>query len=227
MEIREVMGLRGNAGVELVVNIRGGGEGGMKIDEKEVVDRNYALRRLRKAYVVAEHTLHGEIRKQYPDLKIGPALEDDEGRSKVGFVGGIPVPIFNANVGGIAAARAKREVASVAYERAYEGIVAKLARLGRKRQVLREEYFAMVKGVGPLVDRQLEDAKRLIGLGEAEVLVLLESLKRGYEVKEGLIETRLAEALVVHEIEYLSGPVRVEKKKDMKKKAADKKEVSR
>ena len=40
------------------------------------------LRRLREEYEVAEHALHREIRKQYPDLTIGPLYETDQGQSQ-------------------------------------------------------------------------------------------------------------------------------------------------
>ena len=72
---------------------------------------NLTLARLHAEYEVAERTLNREIRKQYPDLTIGPTYQYEEGQSRVGFAGGLPLPIFNANVRGIAEAEAQRTVA--------------------------------------------------------------------------------------------------------------------
>ena len=62
------------------------------------------LRQLREEYEVAEHALHREIRKQYPDLTIGPLYETDQGQSRLGFLGATPLPLLNATRPGIAEA---------------------------------------------------------------------------------------------------------------------------
>lgn len=169
-------------------------------------ESNLTLARLQTEYRVAEQTLLREIRKQYPDLTIGPQGESDQNQSRIGFIGSIPLPILESNRGGIAAARAEREVARAAFETEYERIVGRLASLRERLQGVRARGMTIDKTLIPLIDRQVDDARRLVGLGESGTLVLLESLVRAHEAKLKLIEVRLETARITNEIRYLVGP---------------------
>ncbi len=147
-----------------------------------------------------------EIRKQYPDITIGPQGESDEGQSRVGFVGAIPIPILNSNRGGIAEARAQREVARAAFETEYERIVGRIAALRARLKGVRTGRRTLDKNLVPLVDRQVADARRLMELGEGGSLVLLESLVRAHEAKMKMIEVQLEGAQSSNEIRFLIGP---------------------
>ena len=72
--LRMLLGLSPDAPIELLPSI--------DVPEDSAERRDFAssleLRRLREEYEVAEHTLHREIRKQYPDLTIGPLYEADQ-----------------------------------------------------------------------------------------------------------------------------------------------------
>ena len=52
-------------------------------------EQHPALIALHDEYAVSEATLLREIRKQYPDLTIGPAYESEQGDSRIGLVAGI------------------------------------------------------------------------------------------------------------------------------------------
>ena len=56
-----------------------------------------------------EHALHAEIRRQYPDLKLGPAYANEEGLDRFGLVAGISIPLWNRNRKGIAEAESRRD----------------------------------------------------------------------------------------------------------------------
>lgn len=171
-----------------------------------LLQRNPTLQRLEDEYEVAEQRLHLEIRKQYPDLTIGPQYEDDQGQSRIGFVGAIPLPIINGNRQGIAVARAERELARAAHETECEQIMGRLAAARIRLGALQEDRRYLATEMAPLVDRQLADARRLLELGEGGGLVLLESLTRSHESKLQLIAIQLDEALASAEIEHLIGP---------------------
>ncbi len=49
-----------------------------------------------------------EIRKQYPDLKLGPCYANEEGLDRIGLVAGVTLPLWNRNRKAIANAKAKR-----------------------------------------------------------------------------------------------------------------------
>lgn len=60
-------------------------------------------------YEASQAELKLEIRKQYPDLNIGPGYQLDQGDSKWTLSLSLPVGLFNRNRGPIAEARARRE----------------------------------------------------------------------------------------------------------------------
>lgn len=128
-EIRSVMGISPSAPASLIPTLAATGG---KADGN-LTETNPTLIRLRSDYEVAELTLLREIRKQFPDLELGPNFEDDQAQSKIGVIGAIPIPIFNSNKGGIAAARAEREVARAAYETEMERTEGKLAAMRASR----------------------------------------------------------------------------------------------
>ena len=131
-----------------------------------------------------------------------------EGQSRIGFIGAIPLPILNSNKGGIAKARAEREVAQAAFETEFERTVGRLAGLRTKQRAIRAQRRTIDKDVIPLVDRQVADARRLLELGEGGSIVLLESLVRAHEAKLKLIDLQLEESNTNNEIRHLLGPDR-------------------
>ncbi|MEQ8770474.1 MAG: TolC family protein [Phycisphaerales bacterium] len=203
--VRAVLGLSPGAPIELVpsLDVHGYADDG---GPSEAAAGNQTLARLRTEYEVAEQTLRREIRKQYPDLTIGPLYESDEGQSRVGLFGAIPVPVLNANKRGIAEAEAEREFARAACETEYERVVGRIAGARARARALLAEREHLVAELVPLVDHQLADARRLLELGEGGGLVLLESMVRAHETKMHLIDVRLDEARVRAELAFLSGP---------------------
>ncbi len=201
-EIRSLMGISPAARAALTPTL----SAATSKDGGNLPATNPTLIGLRSDYEVAELTLLGEIRKQFPDLQLGPNFEDDQGQSKIGVVGAIPIPIFNSNKGGIAAARAKREVARATYETELERTVGRLAAMRARLDGARSRRLSLNSNVVPLVDRQIDDARQLLEIGEGASLVLLESLVRAHQAKLDLIEARLEESETQNEIRHLLGP---------------------
>lgn len=204
--IRALMGLSPDAPLTLNPSLAAEPIDGIP-DHDALIERHPTLTRLRDEYAVSEATLLREIRAQYPDLTIGPAYESEQGESRIGLVAGIPLPILNANKRGIAQARAQRELARAEYETALESLMNDLslasdiaASTHLQRAVLESELI-------PLVDRQLQDAQRLLELGESDGLVLLESLSRVGQASMQLIDARLEEARAMTRLEALIGPL--------------------
>lgn len=205
--LRSLLGLAPTAPAELVPAIASNtaveeGAAGPRAIEL----RNPGLARLRREYEVAEETLRREIREQGPDLTLGPLFESDEGQSRIGLLGAIPIPLLNANRRAIAEARAEREIARATVETTYELLVGRWAAATARARSLASQREHLEQVLVPLVDRQLEDAFELLRLGEGTSLVLLESLTRALRTKLELIDTRSAEALARTEAAYLIGP---------------------
>ena len=172
----------------------------------DVLNQNPSLQRLRRDYDVSEQALRREIRKQYPDLTIGPTFESEAGQSRFGLTGGLPLPFFNRNRQGIAAARVAREIARAAYEGEYERLIGRWSAAHARAVAAAAQHADLVSQLVPLVDRQLADALELLQLGEGSSLVLLESLTRAHGTKLDLIETTEREALAWASLARLTGP---------------------
>ncbi|MBC24484.1 MAG: hypothetical protein CMJ32_11300 [Phycisphaerae bacterium] len=205
-QLHMLLGLSPDAPLELLPSLDVFVPGEVDID---LTMSNPELRRLREAYEVAEHSLQLEVRKQYPDLTIGPLYETDQGQSRIGFLGGIPIPVLNANRQGIAEATARRELARAEFEAAVEILEGTIAMTRIRMTALEEEYGELVRVIGPMVDQQVADARTLIRLGEAGeggTLVLLESIVRLHETKTRMIRVLMDQALECSRLEYLLGP---------------------
>lgn len=200
--LRTLMGLSPAAPLELIPSLASP----PLPDDAQITEANLTLSRLAAEYAAAEARLLEEIRKQYPDLELGPQYESDEGQSRIGFVGAIPLPILNANKQGIAEARAERELAQAAYETQYELITGRLAAEHARFDAARANRQEIEATLVDLVDRQVADARRLMELGEGSSLVLLESLLRAQDIKLQLIDTRLRETMAGNQIRFLTGP---------------------
>jgi len=166
--------------------------------------RNPRLARLRQEYEVSEQALRREVAKQWPDLTLGPLYEWDEGQSRIGFLGALPLPTLNTNRRGIAEAHADREVARAALEAAREELLGRWA--AAHAAALTAQQAELERTVLPLAERQLVDATRLVELGEGEALTLLETLVRVHQTKLDLVDVRSAQARAQAELDFLIGP---------------------
>jgi outer membrane protein, heavy metal efflux system len=171
-----------------------------------VEQRNPSLAVHRAAYEVAEQHLHLAIRRQYPDLQIGPAYERDEGQNKVGLGGGLVLPLLNANRQGIAVAETERDASRTEYEVAIERAVSLYARSTRQYAGVAAARSAIEQDLLPLAEAQIADERRLTELGEFNVLLSMESVVRSHETKVQLIQARLAEANAAFRVLELLGP---------------------
>ncbi|MEM7698148.1 MAG: TolC family protein [Verrucomicrobiota bacterium] len=202
-ELRSVLGLSPSATLDLIPAL----SIGPAPDAAELPSHDHpTLARLRYQHEVADRDLHLEIKKQYPDITFGPQAEAEEGQSRIGFIGAIPIPILNSNKGGIAEARAAREVALAAFETDYERIVGRLAVLRARHSGILSRRAILMRDLVPLVDRQVTDANRLFELGEGSSVVLFETLLQANEARLRLIDLQLEEALTTSEILFLLGP---------------------
>lgn len=175
-------------------------------DAAELAHRSPAMLLAAVEYEAAEKALELEVRRQYPDLHVGPGYGREDGQDQFLLGLSVPIPLLNANRRGIAEARARRELARVAAEATLEQTIAavqaaavRLAAATRRRQTLET-------AIVPLVDAQYADAREVARLGEVNTLVLLESLKRQQETKVALIEAARDEALAAVDLDEVLGP---------------------
>ncbi len=167
---------------------------------------NPSLQAHRREYDIAEHALQLEIRKQYPDIEIGPAYEREDGMNKLGLGLNLPLPLWNANRQAIAIAHARREAARIRYEATHERLVSEFAQAASQHEAGMAARQSIEQELLPLAEAQIVDERRIAELGELNVLLTLESVVRAHETRVRLIEARLAESLAAIRIEHVRGP---------------------
>lgn len=197
------LGLSPDAPVEFVASFDA--PSANDVDHAALLDHP-RLAQARAAYEVAEQKLRLEIRRQYPDLHIGPAYESEEGQSKIGFSAGIPVPLFNRNQRGIAEAAVARDAARIEAEHVYETLAHELAEARGRLAAAQQHRQALAETIAPLIDKQIEAMRKLIDRGELNVLLIREVLARSLETKQDLLDTTLAELTARRDVEALLRP---------------------
>lgn len=167
---------------------------------------NPELVAVRAEYEVSEQSLRTEVRKQYPDLTIGPGYGTDQGDNRVLLGLSLPIPLWNRNQQGVAQASAQREVARGRFETTYEHLSSKLAIALTRYESGKTQRELIESSVVPLADAQEADVRRIAGLGRVDPLLLLESLKTQYAAKVRLVEARVAESVGAVRLDELIGP---------------------
>lgn len=207
--LRSQLGLAPEAPVSFLPDLSSLGQHGLEdgASPESLASRNLTLVRREAAYRASEERLRLEIRKQLPDLRVGPSFEEDAGRFSFGLLlGSFPIPIWSANRKGIAEARAQRELARVAFETEYEWLVGRWQAARVLARGMRAQREGMEAELVPAVERQLAQALALMELGEVRSLVVLQTLSRALETRLEWIDTRLGEALAQADVDTLVGP---------------------
>ena len=206
LDVRHLMGVAPTAAVAMRPEWPAHAE--RDVPPEALAQTSPALLAARAEYEVAERSLELEVRKQYPDLFVAPGFGREDGDDQVLLNLLSPVPIVNANRRGIAEARANREAVRARAEGLLEDVISRLAAARARAAASAERRRLMETEVLPLVEAQLEDARRTAELGEVDVLVLLESLRRQADTRRRAIEARLEETRAAIDCIELTGPVR-------------------
>lgn len=184
------------------------GAGDAVADARARTVEHPAIRVVRAEYEAAERALELEVRRQWPDLAIGPGYGEQDGDRQFVLGLGIALPILNANRQAIAEAEAGREAARVAAEIAVESLAFDRAEADVAIAAARARRDTVVDGLLPLVEAQAEDMQRLARLGgEVDALILLDSLKRGRDARLALVDALHALRVAESRQRTLAGPV--------------------
>lgn len=108
-----------------------------------------------------EAELDREIRRQYPELSVGPAYSREEGFNRVGFAAGVTLPLWNRNRVGVATARGARDEARQAAVEAWRDAV-------QRWHALKAEQARAHAGARPPEPTPPDAAERLYEIGELD-----------------------------------------------------------
>ncbi len=204
-EVKELLGLHPDAPLLLTVGAPQPPE--LPPNAEDLLLQNHVgIAKRRAEYDTAEQELRLEIRKQFPDLSIGPGYELEEGQSRISLGFGIPIPIINLNREGIARATAARLASRAAYEAELEAALHRLARALQGAAQANELLAHVQTEVAPLADQQFQDAEAMAEAGDFDALRQLEALKRRHETRLQVLEAAVGRASALDEVLVLAGP---------------------
>ena len=140
-----------------------------------------------------EKSLEAEIRRQYPDLKLGPAYANEEGLDRFGLVAGISIPLWNRNRKGIAEAEGTRDEARLAAIDAWRSLVcdAATARVHLSNLLMHP----------PVPANEREQADKLADAGELTPLDYLAVREQIFDLRLDELNWRRDVALAAAELE--------------------------
>lgn len=132
------------------------------------------------AYATTETLLKTEIRRQYPELELGPSFTRDDGEKEVGGEIGFNIPLWNRNRKAIAEARGARDTSRLDTVQLWKAELFNARQLDASQQMVirhcRTERQRM-----EAFSASVQTMEKLHGIGEASLLELAENRHQLYE----------------------------------------------
>ena len=145
-------------------------------------------------------------RGRIPDLGVSVFRQRELDKEANGFSVGIKLPLWNANRGEIARAEAEQRVAAAAAERERIDVLTELDARLTDLVVAADQTALLEREVLPQAARSLELARLLYEEGETSLLDLLDAQRTYREAQRERLESHLAQALAVADVQRLAGP---------------------
>lgn len=133
------------------------------------------VRRVQVEYAAADAHLHLELAQQYPDIRLNPGYDFEEGFHKFTFGPTIPIPVWNRNRGPIAEAEAHRTEVQTRFEATQAKAIGDVERsTALYRAALLRLHEANDK-LRRLQGMQEQRTRRTVQLGQEDRLALLQA----------------------------------------------------
>lgn len=145
-------------------------------------------------------------RGRIPDLGVSVFRQRELDKEANGFSVGIKLPLWNANRGEIARAEAEQRVAAAAAARERIDILTELEARLTDLLVAADQTALLERQVLPQAARSLELARLLYEEGETSLLDLLDAQRTYRDAQRERLESHLAQALAVADVQRLAGP---------------------
>jgi cobalt-zinc-cadmium efflux system outer membrane protein len=160
-------------------------------------------------YDAGETGLRLEIAKQYPDVRLSPGYEYDQGLNKWRLGLSLELPVLNRNQGPIAEAKARRDEAAARFTELQAKVISEIDAAAQNFQQTRQRHFEML----PTINAELKHEHALeaqVRAGAADALdllsvklerlngvALLEEAGHGSEMALGRLEDAMQQLLEV------------------------------
>ncbi len=179
-----------------------------ELEDDSLLLSHPAVTRLVAAYEASEARLRVEIRKQFPDITLTPGYSDEGALTSAMLGIGVPLPVWNANRAGIADALADREIARARAEAKVLALKSALAQADARRQGAQKRREQLATEAAPLVDKQMEEARALLEIGEADAVMLFQALTQANGIKQSLLDATVEEGLAQVALQSIVAPFR-------------------
>lgn len=204
LEMLKLLGLHPSCReVELVGKLPAGIPAEVAPPAQEQMLKHPALRAAMAAHSTSEAELQREIRKQYPELSVGPGFEHEDGNSKVGLGLGINLPLWNRNQQGIAEASAERNIKEYDAVQTWRQLMQQSVSLADMQQLLLKHCQAEQKRVSQLVSAEKKQ-EELYAIGETKLPAVADARQEAYLRRLNFLDclTKLMSTQV--ELQYLN-----------------------
>jgi len=160
--------------------------------DEEVLIRHPRVQEKLARLDASEAALRAEIRRQYPDLAIGPSFGHEEGGGRLGLSLGLNLPLWNRNRKGVALAESGRDTARNEALSEWRSLMSDL-------HETRESLKYAERSAQLLRERRLPEAsdsaariERLFKAGETDVLAVAEAEQTLYEIRRATVDAQLS-----------------------------------
>ncbi len=178
IELLKIMGLRPGTQIEIAFALPAPPKNAPPaIDVKDLTSHPEVTAALIR-HNASEAKLEEEIRRQYPELKLGPAYANEEGLDRLGIVAGITLPLWNRNRKNIAEAEAARKASRLEAIDVWLNLVSEAAAA--------QTNLARLLAHPPIPDTELAEADALADAGELTPLEYL-------AVREEILDQKISE----------------------------------
>jgi outer membrane protein TolC len=172
-------------------------------DLHTLADRNPHVLIAEAEYHVAEQALRLAIRKQYPDVELGPIYGREDGQGRLGIGFSLPIPILNGNRREIAERTAERDVARAAWEQTLLNAEYELATACEELRRAAVTLVLLQDSLIPLAESRLSESRRIQEAGEINALLLLDALRANADARQAVSTTKRELAIARAELSYL------------------------
>lgn len=174
--------------------------------DRRLLSGRFELRALQASYEASEHSLRAAVARQYPHLKIGPALshEGPEG-DYLGIGVALPIPLFDRNQGEIAERRNLRDKRMADYVALLHALRSQAFEKNYALRRAREELEAQERTLLPALNRARELFERAFQSRDISVLEWAVARQRALEAEKGHLESIVRYRRAVIELEAAIG----------------------
>lgn len=206
LELVGLLGLHPAVGeVEVAGTLPGGVPANVAPPTEEMLLRHPRLLAAMASYKTSEKELQLEIRRQYPELELGPSLVHEEGENKLGLSVGFTLPLWNRNREAIARAEGSRALSRHDAVQQWRELVLQANALCR-RQSLAEQHCRTEHERLSTLQRSTAQQEELFRLGEVDLPTIAAARQETYARRLSYLDC-LAELLEIQvALQSLSTP---------------------